>query len=141
MKVAFFGHSDAPEEIKSDLKSLIISLIDNYNANIFYVGNKGNFDSLVIKVLAETAKTYSSIKYRVVLSELPSGTNKDYLNSETVFPAELAAVPKKFAIDRRNMWMVENSDIVVTYVKRTFGGAAKFKSTAEKKGKIVINIV
>jgi len=36
--------------------------------------------------------------------------------------------------------MVENSQYVVTYVTRTFGGAAQFKELAIKKGKTVIEI-
>ncbi len=36
--------------------------------------------------------------------------------------------------------LIEKSDFVVTYVSREVGGAAKFKSLAEKKGKTVINI-
>lgn len=43
--------------------------------------------------------------------------------------------PPKFAISKRNRWMIEHSDIVVTYVKYHFGGAAQWKVLAEKKGK------
>ena len=39
----------------------------------------------------------------------------------------------------RNRWMLERSDIVVTYV-RSPGGAAKFKALAERKGKHVIEV-
>ena len=36
--------------------------------------------------------------------------------------------------------MVDRSVIVVTYVKRPFGGAAKFKELAETKKKTVIEL-
>ncbi len=63
--------------------------------------------------------------------------NKDYLN--TIFPQELATVPAKFAIDKRNRFLIKNSDIVVTHVKH-IGGASKFKEISEKQNKIVIDI-
>ena len=36
--------------------------------------------------------------------------------------------------------LIENSNIVVTYVIYPFGGAAKYKAMAEKRGKTVINL-
>lgn len=36
--------------------------------------------------------------------------------------------------------MIEQADYVITYVTHSWGGAAKFKELAEKKGKTVINI-
>lgn len=48
--------------------------------------------------------------------------------------------PPRFAIDRRNCWMLDRADIVVVYVKSPVGGAAKFKAMAESKKKMVINL-
>lgn len=58
----------------------------------------------------------------------------------TIIPDGIETVPKKFAINYRNSWMIEQSDYVVTYVNSSVGGAAKFKKQAEKKNKIVINL-
>lgn len=59
---------------------------------------------------------------------------------ETIFPEGIENVPKRFAIDFRNRWMIEKSDCVVTCINRGFGGAAKAKSYAEKHGKNIIEI-
>ena len=59
---------------------------------------------------------------------------------ETVFPAGLENVPPRFAIDRRNHWMLRQAEVVVVYVAHTFGGAAKFAAKAERQGKTVINL-
>ena len=40
-----------------------------------------------------------------------------------------------------NKWMIEQSDVVVTYVFRGYGGAAKFVELARGKEKIIWNIV
>ena len=37
--------------------------------------------------------------------------------------------------------MIEQADIVVTYVTHSFGGAAQFKEMAEKQGKTVIELI
>lgn len=44
----------------------------------------------------------------------------------------------KFAISYRNNRMIEQSDYVVTYVRRSFGGAAQFEAQAKRKHKIII---
>ncbi len=36
--------------------------------------------------------------------------------------------------------MINQSDYVVTYVWKTWGGASKFKEIAEKKNRTVINL-
>ena len=56
---------------------------------------------------------------------------------ETVYPP-LESVPKRYAISRRNEWMVRESDIVVAYVIRGFGGAAKTLEFAQRKKKRII---
>ena len=54
-----------------------------------------------------------------------------------VIPDVLAGVHPKSAITKRNRWMAENSDFVVTYVYRDFGGAYDAKKYALKLGKTV----
>ena len=49
-------------------------------------------------------------------------------------------VPKRFAIDWRNRWMLKQADYVVTYITHSWGGAAKFAEMAERSGKQIVNI-
>ncbi len=135
MVCTFFGHKDSPNEIGPVLKSTIIDLIENKNASTFYVGNNGNFDSLVKKLLIEIKKLYN-IDFTVVLAYMPRQSD----DCDTLYPEGLENVPPRFCISARNNWMIENSDYVVTYVTRSFGGSAHFKSIAEKKGKTVISL-
>ena len=61
--------------------------------------------------------------------------------SDTILFEGFENVPKRFAIDRRNRWMIDQSDYVVTYVTHDIGsGAAKFRSIAEKNDKNMINL-
>ncbi len=137
----FFGHKDTPKEIEPILRSTLVYLIENKNVLKFYVGNHGNFDYMVKNCLIELKQFYS-IDYAVVLAYLPGSkyATEEKRLADTILPNGIETVPRKFAINYRNKWMIEHADYVVTYVKYTIGGAAQFKEIAERKNKIVINI-
>ena len=139
MTVTFFGHKDTPKEIEPTLRSTLINLIENKNVTVFYVGNNGNFDAMVRRQLEDLSQTYP-ITYSVVLAYLPTKKSEydDYTN--TILPEGIETVPKRFAISWRNKWMVQQSDVVVTYVTHSFGGATQFKDMAERHGKTVIEL-
>lgn len=135
----FFGHKDTPKETEPTLRATLLDLIINKNVSVFYVGNNGNFDAMVRNKLKELSVIYP-IKYNVVLAYLPDTKNKDDDMSDTIYPERLENVPKRFAISWRNKWMIKQSDIVISYVTHSFGGAAQFKELAQKQGKTVIEL-
>lgn len=135
--VTFFGHRDTPKEIEPALRLTLIDLIENKNATVFYVGNHGNFDAMVRRQLEDLSKTYP-IKYYVVLAYMP-GKNADP-DEHSILPEGTETVPRRFAINYRNKWMLTKSDIVVTYVTRNFGGAWEFMSIAKKHLKNIVEI-
>ena len=139
MTVTFFGHKDTPKEIEPTLRATLVDLIENHGATEFYVGNNGNFDTMVRRQLENLSQTYP-ITYNVVLAYLPTKKSEydDYTN--TIYPEGIETVPKRFAISYRNKWMLEQSDIVITYVAGTYGGAWQFKAMAERQGKKVIEL-
>ena len=139
MVCTFFGHKDTPKEIEPTLRSTLIDLIENKNVNVFYVGNNGNFDIMVRHQLEDLSKTYN-INYSVVLAYLPTEKNKYDNLTNTIYPEGLETVHKRFAISWRNKWMIQQSDIVVTYVTHNFGGAAQFKEMAVKQSKNVVEL-
>ena len=140
MVCTFFGHKDTPKEIEPILRSTLIDLIENKNANVFYIGNNGSFDNMVRRQLEGLSHTYP-ITYSVVLAYLPTEKNKYDNLTNTIYPEGLETVPKRFAISWRNKWMIQQSDIVVTYVTHNFGGAAQFKEMACKIGKRITNLI
>ena len=46
----------------------------------------------------------------------------------------------RFAIIKRNEWMMLNADIVIAYVEREYGGAYRSLQIAKRKKKKIINI-
>jgi len=135
--VTFFGHRDTPKEIEPALRLTLIDLIENKNATVFYVGNHGNFDAMVHRQLEDLSKTYP-IKYYVVLAYMP-GKN-DNPDEHSILPEGIETVPRRFAINYRNKWMLNKSDIVVTYVTRNFGGAWEFEQLSTRLFKNIIEV-
>ena len=139
MTVTFFGHRNAPIEIKEKLREAIVDLIKNHNATTFYVGNNGSFDLMVHSVLKELATLYP-IKYSIVLAYLPTNKTDDNPLKNTIYPEGLEAVPKRFAISKRNEWMLKISDTVITYVSHPSSGAWEWEKKAEKEHKKIIKL-
>ena len=108
---------------------------------MFYVGNHGNFDSIVRSVLEELQTAYPQIGYAVVLAYMPGkqvGYTAKY--TDTLLPEGIERIPKRFAVSWRNNWMLEHSDYVVAYVTHSWGGAALFVEKAQKRGRKVVYI-
>lgn len=140
MICTFIGNGNAPHSLKESIRTKLTYLIENCCADTFYVGNHGNFDLMVRAVLRELKIIYPNIKYAVVLAYLPTKKiENDEMWEETIFPEDLETIPQRFAIIKRNEWMINQSDIVVTYVKH-IGNSEKFKSIAEKRNKRIIEI-
>ena len=142
MICTFFGHRQMQKEIEPILRSTLIDLIENHSVRQFYVGNHGDFDRMVVRVLNDLY-VYHPISYSVVLAYLPKRRDNivPTINPNTIFPEGIETVPKRFAISYRNKWMIQHADYVVTYVVNPIGsGAAQFKALAERRGKKVIEL-
>ena len=138
MVCAFFGHRDTPSDIKPLLRDTLIHLITAEDARMFYVGNQGAFDRMVIRTLSELKKEFSHISLVVVLPYLPTAHTTFPSEAETVFPTVATTVPRRYAIERVNHWMIEQSDTVISYITHTQGGAAKFVRIADNKKKRIV---
>ena len=137
----FFGHREVTHNIRPKLTAVIEKLITEDGVTDFYVGHQGQFDSMVFYVLKELKAKYPKIRYTVVLAYMPDEHIRELYGEDTLFPDGLETVPKRFAISRRNDWMIQQSGFEVCYVHKITGGAVKFREKAEKKGLQVINIL
>lgn len=134
----FFGHRECPDSLKSQLKEVLVDLITNHNADMFFVGNQGRFDVVVRGVLRELKKEYPQINYAVVLAYIPGKQNENF--SDTMLPEGIESIHPRYAISWRNNWMLRQSDYVVTYIAHSWGGAAQYAAKAARQGKTVINL-
>ena len=137
----FFGHRDCPETVKPGLRALVAELIETRGVDEFYVGRQGAFDAMARSVLRELAKVYPHISYAVVLERLPGPKDPATWDfSNTIFPEGLETVPPRFAISKRNNWMLKQADFVVTYITHNWGGAVQYAEKAQRQGKRVLNL-
>ena len=138
MTVAFCGHRNIanPEIVKEWLRQVVDQLIDN-GADTFYLGGYGQFDSLASAVIRDLKQQHPHIRSVLVLPYLDRQYPlKRY--DETLYPP-IETVPRRFAISRRNEYMIDESDVVVAYVLHSFGGAYTTRQYAKREGKIIID--
>ena len=132
----FFGHRDCfgldSQQLMDAVEQLILRGVD-----VFYVGNHGGFDRLVYGCLKKLRASYPHIRICVVLSRLPSQEREEEL-PDAMFPP-IEGHPK-FAVDRRNRWMIAAADCCICYVNYTWGGAYKYAALAKRKGLPVTNL-
>ena len=95
---------------------------------------------MVRQELKKLQARYPQIRVTVMLAYLPEMQKPIGDGIETVYPDGLETVPLRFAIEKRNRILLDRADLVVTYVRYPFGGAAKFKALAARKGKEVIEL-
>ena len=139
-----FGHRYVFEYLISKLDNAVEEAITQ-GCELFYTGAMGDFDSLFSSAVRSAKKVYPHIKLIGVKPYFTNdiNTDKDYyaaLYDDIIIPDELAGIHPKAAIKARNRWMIDNSDIVLIYTVRNFGGAYEAKRYAERNGKRLIKI-
>ena len=148
MIISFAGHSviTAKDRVKEILKEQIRQLIANETNITCYLGGYGDFDNICATVCRELKHEFAGIELVYVapylrLSEQTKIKEMQFyrLCDTSVYPP-IENVPPKFAILKRNEWMMTNADTVIVYVHRNYGGAYQSLLIAKRKQKQVINI-
>ncbi len=137
MIVAFCGHREVfdPEAVDAWLNETVEELILE-GVDCFYLGGYGQFDTLAAAVVRQQKERYLEIRSILVLPYLDRSFDASAYD-ETVYPP-LENVPKRYAISRRNEYMIDRSDIVIAFVTHSFGGAYKSLCYAQRKQKRII---
>ena len=145
MIITFCGHSNClfKDDIKEQLKNILVSKIIKNPTCKFYLGGYGDFDSLCLRTLRELKKEFQDIELIFITPYIDKNYSKlefsKYHYDDVIFPP-LESVPRKFAILKRNEWMVDEADLVIAYVMYSWGGAAKTLEYANRKKKQIINL-
>lgn len=139
MIVTFCGHSNiyGDNGLEKRLVAVVEQLIGE-GANLFLLGGYGSFDSVAAVAVKEAKQQHPEIHSTLVLPYLDRTFNEDLYDYSTYPPLE--EVPRRYAISRRNEWMVDQADVVIAYVDHGWGGAAKTIEYAKRKKKRIINI-
>lgn len=142
MIYACFGHHDCRDTIRPVIKEYIMKVISRDPECEFLVGHQGRFDELMASVLKELSREYPDLNYSVVLAYHPSEVKLvvEVPLEHTIYPGGLEKAPRRYAISKRNDWMLKEADAVICYITHWYGGAAKFVEKAGKKGLLVTNM-
>ena len=139
MNVTFCGHSKLyqTENISQWLDIILPALIEG-GATTFYLGGYGDFDSLAAAAVRRQKTKYPNIEAVLVLAYLNREMDASRYDGTTYPPLE--TVPPRYAIVRRNEWMVRESDVAISGVTHGWGGAAKTLDYAKRRGKGIVPI-
>ena len=138
-KITFCGHSNlsvrTSEILETKLRTEIEKLIKQ-GAREFLLGGYGDFDYLCSKIIREMKGVYPHIMSVLVIPYIDRDYNKDLYDCSEYPPIE--TVPKRFAILKRNEFMVNEADVVIAFVKYDWGGAVKTLEYARRKKKKIV---
>ena len=145
MIITFCGHSSYISDLDDEKRLLgLFEQVIHGEKVSFYLGGYGRFDGFARRCAQEYKEKYCNAELVFVspyfgewLNERKEILNKEY--DRIVYP-NLECVPKKFAILKRNEWMVKQADYVFAYVRTHYGGAYKALLYAYKHKKPYINL-
>ena len=148
MIISFAGHSQLyrSEEIKKEVKAQLQNSISKGQKVTCYLGGYGDFDNVCARVCRELKSDGYSIEAVYVTPYIPISDQskiKEMIKSglyDTALYPPLEGVLPRFAISKRNEWMMRCADLVIVYVKRTYGGAYASYVMAQRAKKRIINV-
>lgn len=138
-RVSFIGHREVEDFffVEEQVYSIVRELITTKEYVEFYVGRNGEFDILVASVIKRAKREifeHNSSLILVIPYPLAEMEFYEKYYDEVKYPRELYQVHYKSSITKRNEWFVENSDMLVAYVVRDYGGAAHCLKKAIERG-------
>jgi len=148
MLLTFAGHSTVSsyDKIKEIVKEQIRNNIINEKYVACYLGGYGDFDKLCACACRELKKDFPSIEviYVAPYISLSEQTKIKEMQSiglydSSIYPP-IESVPPRFAIVKRNEWMITSADLVIVYINHCYGGAYKSFEIAKRKKKRIINV-
>lgn len=148
MTIAFAGHSiiSSSNTIKETVKEQIRNNIIGVQFVTYYLGGYGEFDKICACACRELKKEYSGIEV-IYVTPYIGLSSQDKINEmqdcglcDTSIYPPIENTPLKFAIAKRNEWMMTNADLIIAYVNHSYGGAYKSLQVAKRRNKKIINI-
>ncbi len=145
MTITFCGHSNFSFDntVKEKLKELLLQEIRKNPVCKFYLGGYGDFDSLCLSILKELKVEFPNIELLFITPYLDDNYSKletAKLYYDGIIYPPLENVPRRFCISKRNEWMVNEADLVIAFVKYSWGGAAKTLEYAKRKNVEFFNL-
>lgn len=147
--VGFFGHREIENlaELENQLDKLLYELIVQKDFVEFLIGREGEFDIYASSIIKKAIRNYGNGNASLVLV-LPY-MKAEYRNNmqnyhdyydEVRICNESARTHYKSAIQIRNKYIIDNSDLAVCYIRHKYGGAYNTIKYAVRQGKEIKNL-
>lgn len=130
MIITFSGHSviSSSNKVKEIVKEQIRNNITDVGLVTCYLGGYGDFDKICARACRELKEEYGdielvyvtpyiSLSQQVKIKEMQSCG----LCDTSIYPP-IENAPPRFAISKRNEWMMTNADLIIAYVNHSYGG-------------------
>ena len=139
-----FGHRTILKNIEKSLFTAVLPAAQE-GCKTFYIGAMGDFDTQFSSAVRKLQNQFPDIKLICVKPYFTNdiNSNKDYyaaMYNDIIIPPAIIGVHHKRAITARNRWMVDNSDLIISYTVRDYGGAADAVKYAKRMYKKIISI-
>ncbi len=146
MTITFAGHKDlyGPPTLMDALKKAILFYTAGHDEPVtFLLGLYGKFDVLCAEAVRDLKATHPNFVSVFVTPYLDDRRLSDPLTSKLYDVSEyppLENTPLRFAISKRNAYMIQKSDVVIAFVSHTWGGAYKSLQMAKRACKTICNL-
>ena len=145
MIVAFCGHSTYVENVKDEEE--VLAVLESRVGELpceFFLGGYGNFDQFGYGCAKRFQKKHPNARLLFVTPYLSESyaRNTEWRQGRfdgVIYPP-LENVPPRYAISRRNRWIVEQADLLFAYITHEFGGAYAMYRYAKQKDKEIYQL-
>ena len=144
---AVTGHRDLSFGIDVNLTEKVLIGAIEAGYDTFMVGMALGFDFLCFKILEKLRrerkiKIIACVPCRGQANKFPEPQKEEYVRMLSVSDevVVLSEEYTKFCMQRRNIYMVDNSSLVIAYLKKDKGGTFNTVKYAESKGVSVIRV-
>ena len=143
MVVAFCGHADYVGCDEDQAKVLAALEKEVADASVeFYLGEYGGFDRFAYHCAKKFKERHPAARLVFVTPYMLTDQGRGAMVRErfdAILYPPLETVPPRFCISHRNRWIVEQSDLLVCYIRRSYGGAqAMYRYAVKKKKRIFL---
>ena len=145
MIITFCGHSNYSGNLEDEKRLInLLEVVICGNRVDFYFGGYGGFDNFALKCAIKYKQYHKNANLIFITPYLGKWLNErkfiiEEQYDQIIYP-EIEHVPLKFAIIKRNEWMVDQADYLFSYVKTHYGGAYKTLLYAHKHNKRYTNL-
>ncbi len=142
MVIVFCGHSDYFQNTQDEetILNILKREVGNADCEIF-LGGYGNFDDFALRCVKKFKQSHPNAKSALITPYLEKWKNTyEKAGFDSIIYPSLEHVPPRYAISRRNKWMIEQADVVISCVSHQYGGAYAMYLDAKRKAKKTYNL-